>query len=99
MKRSYKTPVVKEKSYFLERKGAQAGRPAGRAQLAGRGRSPVAKGSANRRRRVRTLFAGSENEILRVAQAFACGLRRPQDGSSSPAWLWCCEIYMDWQVV
>jgi hypothetical protein len=90
--------VVKEKSYFFDTEGRAGRRPAGRNQFAGRGRSPVAKGSANKMRRVRTL-AGSEKEVVRYAQDFACGLRRPHDGSSSPAWLWCCEIYVDWPVV
>jgi len=74
-KTSYKTPVVKEKSYFFDTEGRAGRRPAGGAQFAGRGRSPDGKGSAKKRRRVRTLFA------------------------SSPAWFWCCEIYVDWPVV
>lgn len=72
---SYKTPVVKEKSYFLPPKDAQVRRPAGRDRFAGRGRSPDVKGSAKKMRRVRTLFA------------------------SSPAWFWCCEIYVVLPVV
>ena len=75
MKRSYKSPVVKEKSYFLPRKDAQVRKPAGRAQFAGRGRSPDGKGSADQRDRVQTVLA------------------------CSPAWFWCCEIYVDWPVV
>jgi hypothetical protein len=75
MKRSYKTLVVKEKSYFFDTEGRAGRRPAGRDRFAGRGRSPDGKGSASKRRRVRTLF------------------------ESSPAWLWCCEIYVDWPVV